>query len=137
MRSFDDVLAALDELERAPPGDAAWAIGHCAQSIEYAVRGYPRPKPWVVRAVVGPLVLRRFLSAGEMRHDVAKAIDGADDVPRDVPFVAASRRLRAAIAEFRAAASLQPHFVYGAVPRDAYERVQALHVADHVRSLRR
>jgi hypothetical protein len=135
--TFDDVLAALDELERAPPDGGAWPIGHCAQSIEYAVRGFPRPKPWIVRVVVGPLVLRRFLAAGAMSHDVTKAIDGADDVPRDVPFVEASRRLRAAIAEFRAASSLRPHFVYGAVPRDAYERVQAMHVADHVRALRR
>jgi hypothetical protein len=135
LASFDDVNRALRALEQAPPAGAYWPLSHCAQSIEYAVQGYPKPKPWIVRALVGPMVLRRFLARGAMSHDVAATIPGAPVIEREGDVAQACARLRAAITAFRAAAVLQPHFAYGPVERAQYERVQAMHVADHLTAL--
>ena len=55
------VLAALDEVLRTPPElDGSWSLPqvfvHCAQSVELSLTGYPSPRGWLVRRVIGPCV---------------------------------------------------------------------------------
>jgi hypothetical protein len=134
MKRFDDVLAAIDG--DLPPS-AAWDLLHCAQSIEYAISGYPRLKPALIRGTIGKLVKRRFLSRGAMSHDTAAPVAGAPDLDRGVALDDARVRLRAAIAAFRAhTTDFAPHLVYGRCTRDEYEQLQSMHVADHLRARR-
>jgi hypothetical protein len=113
----------------------AWSAGqvlaHCAQSIEYSLSGFPRNKPWLFRAVIGKLVLAKFLRQGFMNHDLEAAIPGAPALaPTDA--AAGLARLLQAIDDFEAHNRFAIHFVYGSVDKSRYDRIQALHIANHL-----
>jgi hypothetical protein len=134
MTRFDEVLAALPSFT-VPDGGwtAGKALVHCAQSIEYSLTGFPKPRGWLVRAVVGPVVMRRFLGRGAMSHDLAAEIPGGASL--GTPSLEEGRaRLTVAIAAFRARTGpFAPHFAYGPVSREQYEALHAMHFADHAR----
>lgn len=126
-----------DGPSRAPhgPWSAAQVLEHCAQSIDCSLHGFPVMKPAIVRATVGPLVLRRFLSKGRMSHDHGAQIPGVEP-PVDRPWSDAVARLLASIDAFEAWTSAPaPHFVFGRVDRDRYARYHAIHIADHFTDL--
>jgi hypothetical protein len=139
-------LASLEEaraqLARVPwsrvRADGPWTVGqilvHCAQSLEYGLTGFPRNKSRLFRATIGRLALARFLSRGELSHDRAAPIPGAPE-PEPLDALAARARLERAIDAFRAADRFAEHFAYGAVDKARYDRVQALHIADHLSGL--
>jgi hypothetical protein len=130
-----DPLDRIAELAGGAPPGAAWALAHCAQSIEYSISGYPRLRSGLFRATIGPLAKRKFLRAGAMSHDVRAPIAGAPDIPADLALADARTRLAAAIAAFRAhAGALAPHLAYGACTRDEYAALHLLHVEDHLRA---
>lgn len=131
MQSFDDVLQRLDGLADRP--GLGWALAHCAQSIELSVTGFPTQKPALFQKTIGQFVLGRFLKKGAMSHDTNAPIPGAADVDRQTPTDAGRQRLKDAIARFRThSGQLQPHVVYGPVDRARYERIHALHIANHL-----
>jgi hypothetical protein len=138
---FTEVLAALEALPlhphaaRAQRFTPAQALEHCAQSIEYSLRGYPRLRSWLFRATVGPLAKRKFLRAGFMSHDVSAGLAGAPAPAADAELASALVRLRAAIAAFGShEGPLVPHLAYGTCTRDEYEALHSMHVADHLRA---
>jgi hypothetical protein len=132
-------LARLDTLAPdARPPRGAWdthqALVHCAQGIEYSVRGFPRLRSGLIRATVGRLVLSRFLRRGAMSHDLGAVIPGAPEIAPGGSVADAVARLRAAIAEFHAhQGAYAPHFVYGPVTREQYDAIHAMHIEDHLR----
>lgn len=138
MTGFDDVLAAI----AAPLPDAAGAwttaqhLDHCAASIAASVDGYPALKPLVIRVTIGAIVKRRFLRAGAMRHDTHAPLPGGPPPPpRALADAVAS--VAAAVERFRThAGPLAPHPVYGRCSAADYERLHAIHVADHLRAVR-
>jgi hypothetical protein len=138
MLTSKEVLDALDRLEGELPGP--WSLGqtlvHCAQSVEFSLTGYPRKRGWLVRRVIGPRIMAKFLRQGFMTHDRSAPIPGAP--PLGEPTLAEGiARLRSAIAAFDAyQGPLAPHFAYGAVDRASYEKLHAMHVSDHLSVLR-
>jgi uncharacterized protein DUF1569 len=136
--SFDDVLREIAALEQAPPATPrGWsvfkALSHCAQSIECSMHGYPRLKPAILRKTVGKIVARRFLARGRMSHDCTAPLPGAPDIADEGPAADGIARLRAAIDAFRRFdGELQPHLVFDRLDKTDYERIHALHVADHL-----
>ena len=131
MQSFDDVLKRLDGLADRP--GLGWALAHCAQSLELSVTGFPTQKPAWFQKTIGAFVLGRFIKKGAMSHDTAAPIPGAPDVDRQTTTAAGTQRLKDAIALFRAhPGPLRPHVVYGPVDRARYERVHAMHIANHL-----
>jgi hypothetical protein len=133
-----DVLAALEGIEGEVDGpwSLAQVLVHCAQSVELSLTGYPSPRGWVVRRVIGPRVMAKFLRQGFMTHDRAAPIPGAP--PLGEPTLAEGvARLRSAIVRFDAhEGPLAPHFAYGEVDKRSYETLHAMHVADHLAVLR-
>jgi hypothetical protein len=133
LRAADDHLASLDAATALP---GAWtlaqALGHCADSIEGSLTGYPKLKPAIVRWTIGPLVKRRFLARGAMKHDLAAPLPGGEP-PADGPAAPAIARLRAAIARFEQhGGPLAPHPVYGTCSKAEYDALHAMHIADHL-----
>ena len=131
MTSFDQVLQRLDGLADRP--GLGWALAHCAQSIEYAVKGFPTSKGALFQKTIGRFVLRRFLKKGAMSHNLTAAIPGAQPIDPGTSLADGSQRLKEAIGAFRShSGSFAPHFAYGPVERPDYETVQSLHVANHL-----
>ena len=105
---------------------------HCAQSIEYSLTGYPQMKPAWLRATVR-LVRGRFLARGAMRHNLTAPVPGAPALPREGDMEAAWARLLAALDRFEAHTEpLRDHFMFGRLTKAEYERIHAMHLADHL-----
>ena len=131
--SFDEVLAQLEQVQPVPM--LGTVLAHCAQSIEYSLTGFPTQRGLLVRRVIGPWLLRKYLRQGFMTHDVNAPIPGAPEVPAELSFSDGSERLKTAIAQFRGHSGiLAPHFAFGKVSREDYEKLHAMHLADHLRS---
>ena len=133
---FDDVLSALQQHRAALPKEAGPRLAHCAQSIECLLTSFPQMRAWPIRAFIGPMLLKKFLRQGFMKHDVTAGIAGVPEVPVDLPVAEGVERLTASIAAFRAhPGELHPHFAYGPLSRAEAEAVQSMHVAEHLTAL--
>jgi len=138
LRSLEEARSELKKLALSKTTVAGeWSVAqvlvHCAQSIEYSLSGFPRHKPWLFRAIVGKIALSKFLRQGYMTHNRLAAIPGAP-APEAADANAALARLLKAIDDFVARDQLAPHFAYGPVDKADYDRVQAMHIADHLSS---
>lgn len=108
------------------------ALLHCGQSIDYSLTGFPQLKSGIVRATIGPIVAHRFLAKGAMSHDLAAPVPGAPAIPVDGDLQAACDTLLQAIDRFLAhTAPIHPHFVFGTLTKSQFERLHAMHIADH------
>jgi len=134
--TFEALLTEVREVvEEAPAGFGA-AMAHCAQSIECSIDGFPKPAAWPVRALIGPMVLKKFLKQGFMQHDTSAPVPGVPPPPSTLSAKDGADRLEAAISRFRAhQGPLAPHFAYGQVSKAAYEAVHAMHAANHLDAL--
>jgi hypothetical protein len=143
LTSLEAALAELDALAAADGPDVGdgWSVyrvaHHCKQSIDASIDGYPAMKPAIVRATIGRLVARRFLSKGQMRHDLTSPVPGAEAIAEDGDAAAAITALRESIARFRAHdGELAPHFVFGNLDKADYDKLHAMHIADHLSAIR-
>lgn len=142
MASLPEALSSTEALvsKRGFAVGGAWSFSqvllHCAQSIEYSMTGYPRLKPWLVRATVGRLALALLLKRGYMRHDVSAPIPGAPAIEPTPDLTQALQKLRRSCDAFRSfERQLSPHFLLGPMSKQQYERLHAMHVADHLSAI--
>lgn len=132
-----DAMGELDRLGRPeplpPPTAFDWArtLVHCAQSIEFSMTGFPQQKSALFQRTAGAAAFAVFSWRGRMSHDLGEPIPGAPALEA-VEVEAAVARLRRAVQDFAAfSGPLRPHFAYGALSRDDYERAHAMHLANH------
>jgi Protein of unknown function (DUF1569) len=136
--SLDDALRELDRLTKsvALKRGTAWTwpqtLVHCAQSIEYSMTGFPRPKPPLFQHTIGAAAFGVFSWRERMTHDLAEQIPGAPSLDATVDAAAARARLQRAIQDFRSRKEpLRPHFAYGELNKSEYTRAHAMHLANH------
>ena len=104
----------------------AEVFNHCAQSIEYAIGGYPELKPEWFRNSVGPLAFSVFAARGAMRHRLDEPIPSAAPLGDPTNEAEAFQRLQKAFADFAAhQGELHPHFAYGALSHAARVKIVA------------
>lgn len=137
--NLDEAMKAVDALfqkgkiETHGPWNVPQILTHLAQSIEYSMTGFPENKSVVIRKTIGRLVLGHFLSQGYMTHNLSDPIPGAPPLDESLSMQVGADRLRKAIADFRTfQGELKIHFVYDKVTHDEYDRVQAMHIANHL-----
>lgn len=112
-------------------------FNHCAQSIEYSMKGYPELKPGWFRNSVGPLAFGVFSARGAMRHPLQEIIPGATALDQPATQGAALARLQDAFTEFAAyTAPLHPHFAYGLLNHGEYAEAHVLHLYNHMSLVR-
>jgi hypothetical protein len=130
-RSFVGALAPAT-VQVPGPWSTTEVLQHCAQSIEMSLDGFPTLKPAFVRATIGRWVARRFLRRGRLGHGLDVPIPGAPALRPELDPAEAHARLLASIDRFLAhEGPLQPHFVFGHLDRASFDRMHALHLADH------
>jgi hypothetical protein len=119
-----------------PDPKLAWAIAHCAQSVECSMTAYPALRSRLFRATVGPLVKRKLLRAHAMSHDVTAPIPGAPEIASSTALDDACERAAAALRAFAAwGGELAPHLAYGRCTKAEYAELHLLHFEDHARAL--
>lgn len=136
------LAAAEQELTRLAHAKAVvtsahwnWAqmLEHCAQSIEYSMRGFPEPKSALFQHTVGAAAYQVFAWRGRMSHDLAEPIPGAPAIDAGTDSSTALERLRVSIRAFgQWTGPLQPHFAYGVLAKQQYELAHAMHIANHL-----
>lgn len=129
----------LDRLARLAdrPQTAAWTwpatLTHCAQSIRFALSGYPQAKSELFQCTVGRAAYQVFAWRGQMSHDLSEPIPGAPALRPQADPQAALAELHQAIEAFhRHTGELQPHFAYGRLSKAEYELAHAMHLANHL-----
>jgi hypothetical protein len=135
-----DSIAVFTERVTALPASTdprlAWAVTHCAQSIECSMTAYPVLRSGLFRATIGPLVKRKFLRAHAMSHDITAPIAGAPEIASSTTLDEARARALAAAAAFAAfSGELAPHLAYGRCSKAEYAELHLLHFEDHARAL--
>ena len=135
--STADILRWLDALAASPKRGTtggwplAAVLDHLAQSVEMSMDGFPKPKGELFQQTAGRAAFAFFKWRGEMRHDLAAPIPGAEPLEAE-NWQAAAGRLRAAIQRFeRHDGPLKPHFAYGGLSKFDYAIAHVLHVANH------
>jgi len=140
--SLEEAMVAVRAAAASGPvrttGAWSWAqlLEHFTQGIEYSLVGYPESKPPLIRRTVGRLVHAHFEHQGYMKHDLSAAIPGAPALVSSGDPVAALARLEKVVADFKAhPGPLAPHFVYDALTKPEYDRIHAMHLANHLSEL--
>jgi hypothetical protein len=135
--TLDQALSELDRLtqpEALPPATAwGWAqtLAHCAQSVEYAMIGFPQAKSQVFQRTVGAAAFKVFAWRGRMTHDLGEPIPGAPSLDTSSAEEAVDRLKQAVLAFKQWDAPLRPHFAYGELSKPEYEQAHAMHLANH------
>jgi hypothetical protein len=135
---------AVFELLFSPPKvqDNAWTLAqllqHLAQSIEFSIRGFPELKPAWFRSSVGAAAWALFNARGKMSHSLDEPIPGAPALDVERSLKSSVQRLLDAMDAFAAhKGPLAPHFAYGPLSREEYERAHLMHLANHWQQLGR
>lgn len=119
---------------------SAWnlsqTIQHCAQTVRFSVVGYPQLKPALFRATAGRLAKHLFLRRGATRHSLDAEIAGAPPLAADKPAADAAAELAEAVELFTGHTGPHAtHPAYGRCTHEQFERLHAMHLAEHLPGL--
>jgi hypothetical protein len=138
--AFADIASAMRTLDglrthalHATSGwDLAHVLHHAAQSIDYAIDGYPQPRPAWFRGTIGSAAFTMFSARGRMTHGLAEPIPGAPDIAPGQDLAGAVERVTQSLHRFEGhPGPLAPHFAYGALTKAQYARAHLMHLANH------
>ena len=135
--SLDAAWQTLEELKtQAPRMVGAWdlphVLHHAAQSIEFSLTAFPKPRPAWFQATLGSYAFALFNARGQMAHGLDEPIPGAPDIAQGQPLAPAVDHALAALQAFdRHTGTLAPHFAYGSLDKAAYARAHLMHLANH------
>ncbi len=112
-------------------------LQHAAQSVEFSMTGFPELRPAWFRATVGAAAFSFFNARGAMSHTLDEAIPGAPALDASQPLKLSVQRLLDAMDSFTTfKGTLAPHFAYGTLTREQYERAHLMHLANHWEQLK-
>ncbi|TGK81568.1 DUF1569 domain-containing protein [Leptospira noumeaensis] len=136
-----DLRELLVNLQSDPEGiklSGNWSAGkvfaHCAQSIEYSLKGYPEMKSAIFRGSVGKVAFSIFAFKNKMSHGLEEPIPGGEDISNATEVKVGIKRLIQAIDDFSKTkeSSLRPHFAYGELTKEEYDVAHSLHIKNHM-----
>ncbi|MFO0959292.1 MAG: DUF1569 domain-containing protein [Isosphaeraceae bacterium] len=133
--SLDEVMPEVARLAEGHVTVGKWTLGeicnHLATTLNYAVDGFPRPMPWIVRRTIGPYFLRKVLKEGRM-PDGIKAPGVLQPKP-GVEAAEAIESLRAAIRRVQDGREPFPeNGFFGPMTKEQIQRLQCIHCAHHL-----
>lgn len=129
-------FAAAKSIELPGKWTPAHVFRHCAQSIEYSMSGYPKMNSWLFRNTIGPIAKSKFIGDGQMSHDINDPIPGAPDIANSDDHSAAIGELIVVIEKYSAYRDeLRDHFAFGGATHEQYEKLHAMHIADHLSAM--
>ena len=135
-KSWPETLTDIDHLrrvgyDRAGNWDLSQIVEHVGEGLRTALRGTNHRAAWIIRKLLGPIVLRRILRQRRMKagikvpqwwlpgptHDESAAIDG----------------FRADLSAFQEMTTDPfPHPFFGAITRQQWNDLALIHAAHHL-----
>lgn len=143
-RNLEQLLAGLQKLAKDPSRVQAregfWSPGkvfsHCAQSIRYGRTGFPEEKSALFRYTIGSLAFGVFSMRNSMSHGLTDEIPGAQKIPEDHSTEEGLEELILEIQAFLVyTGPLQPHFAYGNLNHEQYDRANTWHILNHMEGM--
>jgi|HubBroStandDraft_1064217.scaffolds.fasta_scaffold127205_2 hypothetical protein len=131
------MLAEVDRLASIPVTVVGnWTLSqifeHCGQSIGYSMTGYPQPRSKLFRLTIDRIAKSKFLGQGYMSHDLEAPVAGAPALGTGDDVATAASKLRDVVSKMQAfQGEPAPHLAYGPCTLAEYERIHAMHFADH------
>ncbi|MEM7183207.1 MAG: DUF1569 domain-containing protein [Spirochaetota bacterium] len=142
LQSLEETLTALQPFAKDTKYKLAgnWSLNevfeHCAQSVEYSMTGFPENRSVVIRQTIGKLVKSKFLGQGYMSHNLNDPILGAPALTPAESYQPGLQRLLASIRKFQAFTDeLKIHFVFGSATKEEYDKLHAMHIANHLSAI--
>jgi hypothetical protein len=106
---------------------------HCAQTIEYSMKGYPELKPKILQLTIGKIAVNKFLKQGFMKHNLTTPVPGSPEISDNGDEKIAIEALISIIDKFiKYDAELYPHLLFGNLSKYKYDNYFAMHIADHL-----
>ena len=137
--SLDEALRRIEDFanDGIEPKPGKWSLYktllHGAQSIEFSLVGYPAHKSSLFKGTAGKLALHLFLARGAMAHDITMPIPDAPPLQEDGSAMQGFMRLQEAVQKFQQhTGEFKDHFAYGKLTKTQYDKIQALHLANHL-----
>ena len=139
--TIDAAFAKIDELSKYTIlSSGKWKpyqiFTHCAQSIEFSLTGFPEHKSEFFKRTAGQLAFSAFLSKGKMTHGLSEPIPGAPGIESESNIQTALNRFKKSLIEFQQfKGKLAPHFAYGELSKQEYERAHVMHFYNHLQEI--
>ncbi len=136
---FEDLGQVAEEVKRLRRGGyvraGKWGLAqvceHLALALEAMMTGFPRPFPWWVRWLGGPVVRAWVFATGRFPAGLPTPAGVAPAA--DVDEGAAIHHLLEALERFtRFDGPLAPHPAFGRLSRRQWERLHLIHCAHHL-----
>jgi hypothetical protein len=133
---WPEVLADVDALrrsgyDRAGNWDLSQILEHVGEGLQTAVRGNEHQGPWIVRKLIGPILLKRILSTRRMKSGIKVPDWWLPGPSHDES--AAVDQFRADIAAFEALTTRpHPHPFLGALTKAQWHDLVLIHAAHHL-----
>ena len=142
--AFENLSEVMPEVDRLLAGYdrvGNWSLGQVCQHLTViftrSIEGWPTRAPWVIRRTVGPLVLTRVLSSGEMPEGIRTPQKLGLTPGTELDDRAEAEALRGAIRYYEAFTdSLPEHPFFGPLSRQNWDRLHRIHCAHHLSFLR-
>jgi hypothetical protein len=143
LKSLDDVLADLEQLEAAHSAGTLrtlgnWSAGqvfaHLAMLFEFSIDGFPFKAPMPIR-FVGPAFKKRALREGGVPAGIKLSGPAVEALipPDDVSFEQGMQRLRAMIDRVKGGERMtQRSPIFGSMTHDEWTMLQLNHCALHL-----
>ena len=140
--TIDFALKKLDELSNENllslgEWDPYQIFTHCAQSVEFSMSQFPEHKSNFFKNTVGALAFSIFSSKGRMIHGLNEPIPSAPKLTKNLDAMIAINRLKKSLIEFNHyQGTLAPHFAYGELTKDEYEKAHLMHLYNHLQQIK-
>lgn len=111
-------------------------FAHCAKTIDYSMKGYPKMKPVIIRASIGKIAFSKFMNQGYMQHNLTADVPGSPEIHDNDNATEGIDMLLKAIDTFQHyGEKLKPHLLFGNLQKEEYDKYFAMHIADHLSEL--
>jgi hypothetical protein len=140
--SIDFALTTLNKLsnehfQTIGEWDLYQIFTHCAQSVEFSMSQFPEHKSDLFKSTVGKLAFSIFSSKGKMTHGLNEPIPSAPILTKGLDSMMALNRLKNSLIDFDSyQGTLAPHFAYGVLTKNEYEKAHLMHLYNHLEELK-
>ena len=134
--SWPEVLADIDHLhrsgyQRAGNWDLSQILDHVGEGLRTAVHGFDHRGPWIVRKLIGPIILKRILQQRRMKAGIKVPdwwLPGPTHDESD-----AVNRFRADLTAFEELKNEpQPHPFFGPLSKSKWTDLVQVHASHHL-----